>query len=151
MPAPRKPSMKPNPVSVQAGPDSAQAGDVLEGVLQRMGDVLGPGAIYSLVHFGATEEGLQIGSRAGTGGADAAVALVAAALGIEARIEANKAGSLQVVLKPGRRFDVDNRASVALLGGLLEGALTTALRRKLVAKGPPVARPDGTVEFNLGG
>lgn len=130
-------------------PDSGTRA-LLGGVLQRMGEVLGPGAIYSLVHYVAVEEGRVLAAGGDVGAADALARRVGDLLGLEVRIEA-KPASVHVRVKPGPRFSLDSRATTALVVGLLEGALTATHRRKMQLKGEPDARRDGTLELDFTG
>lgn len=143
MPA-RKPA---DPLSaVASGPSGT---GVLAGVLRRMGDVLGPGAISSLVHYGALEEGLHIAIPS-PGDAAAAVQAVAAILGVEARCDVAR-DTVRVHVKRAPHISMESRACSALVVGLLEGALTTARRHKVQAKGDPTLDADGTLHIDLAG
>jgi hypothetical protein len=122
----------------------------LGGVLQRMGDVLGPGAIYSLVHYGALEEGLLLAAASPGAGTDSAQ-LVAGLLGVEVKVESDKDKLVRLRIKQAPHFSLENRASVALVVGLLEGAFTTARRRKMQATTDPTMGADGTLKLDLEG
>lgn len=135
-------------VATDAGP-GAQA--LLAGVLQRMGDVLGPGAIYSLVHYAAVEEGRRLTSGPAASGVEALVRRIAGHLGIDVRILGEKPGDVRLRLTPGPGFGLESRATTALVVGLLEGALTTTQRRKMQLKGDPAARGDGSLELEFTG
>ncbi len=127
------------------------ASDVLGGVLQRMGEVLGPGAIYSLVHYGALEEGTRLGAQHTPEDSAAVVQLIAEFLGIEARITTDQGNRMSVLVKGGPRFSMEDRVSVALVVGLLEGALSTARRRKMQVTAEPGLGRDGTLELEFAG
>jgi hypothetical protein len=144
---PQAPARPPRPARAVAPPSAAQA---MAGVLQRMGEVLGPGAIYSLVHYGAYEEGLALGGQDRPADAEQAVQTVAAILGLEASIVAG-AGGLRVQIKPAPHVSLESRGTMALAVGLLEGLLTAARGSKVQAAADPATGPAGELEIEFDG
>lgn len=128
-------------------PTTVQA---MAGVLQRMGEVLGPGAIYSLVHYGAYEEGLALAAQDRPADAEQAVRAVAALLGLEASV-AEREGRLRVQVRPAPQVSLESRGTVALLVGLLEGMLTAAHGSRVQAADEPGFAKDGALEIEFDG
>jgi hypothetical protein len=126
---------------------SAQA---MAGVLQRMGEVLGPGAIYSLVHYGAVQEGLALAAQDRPADAEQAVRTVAELIGLEAHVVPGP-GRLRVRVKPAPQISLDSRGTVALAVGLLEGMLTAARGAKVQATAEPAPGADGELEIEFDG
>jgi hypothetical protein len=127
----------------------ATPAQVLAGVLQRMGDVLGPGAIYSLVHYGAHEEGLALAAQDRPASAEEAVATVARLLGLAATL-ARPEGRLVVHVKPAQNVSLSSRGTAALVVGLLEGMLTAATGGAVQARGEPAADAAGEMDIEMG-
>ncbi len=150
MPA-RKPQVESRRPGLAPGhADGASA--LLGGVLHRMEEVLGPGAIYSLVHYVAVEEGRQLVDGGAPGAVDAVAQRVAGLLGLKVRLDVDKGkGLVRARVNPAPHFRLDNRAGSALVVGLLEGALTTAYRRKMQVNGTPGAQGDGSLDLEFGG
>jgi hypothetical protein len=122
---------------------------VLAGVLQRMGDVLGPGATYSLVHYGAHEEGLALAAQDRPASPEDAVATVARILGLAATL-ARPEGRLVVHVKPAPNVSLSSRGTAALVVGLLEGMLTAATGGAVQARGEPAADAAGELDIEMG-
>lgn len=131
---------------VTAGSPSAT--QALAGVLQRMGDVLGPGAIYSLVHYGAYEEGVALAAQDRPRTAQDAVDAVARILGFEARLSGG-GQALVVEFAPQEHIAFASGGIVALLVGLLEGMLTAALGSKVQANPNPAITRSGALRIEL--
>jgi len=127
------------------------AGQAMVGVLQRMGDVLGPGAIYSLVHHGAFQEGLALGAQGRPADAEQAVQTVADLLGLEARLESSRDRRLRVVVQPAPQLSLESRGAAALVVGLLEGLLTAARGSQVLVAGEPHLGPAGELDIELSG
>ena len=126
---------------------SPSATQALAGVLQRMGDVLGPGAIYSLVHYGAYEEGVALAAQDRPRTAQDAVDTVARILGFDARLSGGQA--LVVEFAPQEHIAFASGGIVALLVGLLEGMLTAALGSKVQANPNPAITRSGALRIEL--
>jgi len=125
-------------------PGAAQA---LAGVLQRMGDVLGPGAIYSLVHYGAYEEGVALATQDRPQTAKDAVEAVARIMSLDARLSGDQPLLVEFAHQPDIAFT--SRGTVALLVGLLEGMLTVAVGSKVQANPVPTITPTGALRIEL--
>jgi hypothetical protein len=143
------PSAPPRPHPAREAPASpAQA---MAGVLQRMGEVLGPGAIYSLVHYGALEEGLALGAQDRPADAEQAVRAVGSLLGLEAHVAGRDGGRLRVRLRSAPQISLESRGTVALAVGLLEGMLTAARGSRVNAAGEPTVGRDGELDIEFDG
>jgi hypothetical protein len=122
---------------------------VMAGVLQRMGDVLGPGATYSLVHYGAQEEGLALAAQDRPASPEDAVATLARILGLAATLERPE-GRMVVHVKPAPNVSLSSHGMAALVVGLLEGLLTAATGGAVHARGEPAAGAAGELDIEMG-
>lgn len=125
--------------------------EVFTGVLHRMGDIMGPGAIYSLVHYGALEEGLRLGTRFTPREPREAIQAVAGLLRLRARVETDHGARIRVLVEPASHVDFQKSGVIALLVGLLEGVLTSAMRKKYAASGEPRIVSKGGLEVEFAG
>ncbi|MCA1810648.1 MAG: hypothetical protein LC623_01390 [Halobacteriales archaeon] len=144
------PATAPHPLPKAASVQAPTAVQAMAGVLQRMGEVLGPGAIYSLVHYGAYEEGLALAAQDRPADAGQAVRAVAALLGLEAGA-AGREGRLRVRVGLAPQVSLESRGTVALVVGLLEGMLTATHGSKVQAAGEPSLAKDGALEIEFDG
>lgn len=147
-PRPKAQAAPPIAKPAPSGPPSAT--QAVAGVLQRMGEVLGPGAIYSLVHYGAYEEGLALAAQRRPADAEQAVRTVADLLGLEARLLPVREGRMRVQVHAAPQVSLESRGTAALVVGLLEGMLTAARGGRVQATEPGPAK-DGVLEIELDG
>lgn len=72
-------------------------------------------------------------------------------LGVEASAQGGHGEALHVQIRPAPHYALQSRPHVALLVGILEGALTTALRRKMQVQGDPRVSAKGVLELEFNG
>ena len=131
------------PVEVQADPVV-----LFGGILARMGEIMGTGAVYSLVHFGAVAEGRRLGLELGSKTPQECSAFAAALLHISMSAESRQA-RLTVKVQPGGALDTRDRAVAAMIVGLLEGLLGSATRQRYKVTKEPTTSDDGSMQFEM--
>ena len=134
-----------------AAANPSDAGAVLGGVVSRMGDIMGPGAVYSLVHYGAIHEGERLGALLEARSVEAGVRQVADLLQVQARLTASPGAHIRVHVAAADHLHLEDRGVQALLAGLLEGVLGVVLRKKCSLARDPYPTRDGGLEFDLSG
>ena len=101
--------------------EPADALALLAGILSRMQDVVGEGASYAMLHYGAVEEGKRLGARIG-GDLPRLLGAIDALLGQRTEVARDAGDEVTLVVRGGRLLRGD-RATRGLVLGLLEGAL----------------------------
>lgn len=105
-------------------PDDAV--QLVSGLLGHIRQIVGDGASYAMLHYGAVEEGKRIGSSAANLDFAQAVARIDAVLGQESELVKDDATAVTVRVRESAFLRTGHRSVQGIVVGLLEGALSAS-------------------------
>ncbi|MBI2078300.1 MAG: hypothetical protein HYT80_08040 [Euryarchaeota archaeon] len=111
--------------------------ELIGGVLARLGDVMGSGALYSLVRYGSLDEGARLGTKINGPDPEAALKAAGRLLHLDVSVGQEGGGAFRLRIRPPPYLRVAKGGTVGLIVGLFEGTLSSILRTKYQLSGEP--------------
>lgn len=108
---------------VGPSPDAVQ---LITGLLGHMRQIVGEGACYAMLHYGATEEGKRFGEGAAPQDLQKMLARFDELLQQRTEILEDDGERIRLRVHPSPLMDADQRPAQGIVLGLVEGALTTS-------------------------
>lgn len=139
-PAAAQPPSQPPPPALPPAAEADWAGtlEFFNGILLRLGDVIGAGAVHSLVRYGALSEGSKWAARLQGMDAVEALAVAGRLLHLEVHARRTRASTYEVRVRAPAYVQLRRGGPIGLVVGLIEGVLSSVLRAKFELVGEPV-------------
>lgn len=131
-------------------PDDAV--QLISGLLAHMRQIVGDGASYALLHYGAVEEGKRLGAGCAPGDLGKVLERMDALLGQRSEVVKDDGASLTVRVHESALLRTGQRSMQGLVMGLLEGSLAASRHGRYKGQIVPSAGADGlTIELRREG
>lgn len=145
-----EPAPTPRPSERQGEARPSDALGVLEAVLVRLTEVMGPGALLALMRYGSQAEGARLAEARRAAAVPETLARVGEVIGV--RVESHEVpGGVSVRVRAPTGLDLSNAGVKGLVAGLLEGALGAVDRTGLKLAGDPVTNGEGVLRIEFKG
>lgn len=120
---------------------SADAVQLIAGLVTHMKQIVGDGACYAMLHYGAMEEGKRFGAAAADQDLTHTLGRIDRILGQTSEVVSDNGGDVVIRIHSSPLVDTGQRAIHGIILGLVEGTLTATRR----------ARYKGTLRTGSGG
>ena len=118
---------------------SADAVQLIAGLVTHMKQIVGDGACYAMLHYGAMEEGKRFGASTPEQDLGRALARIDQILAHQSEVVSDTGGEVRIRIRGSSLADTGQRALHGIILGLIEGALTSTRRARykgIVSQGP---------------
>lgn len=123
---------------------------VLASLLERLGDVMGDGALRSLIHYGALDLGSRLADQNPGRSAKPALEAAARLLHFQIDIRSESGSRVELELRSPPSLSLDRPGPLGLATGILEGILSRVHHAQMRLESEPRPERDGYV-FVYGG
>lgn len=133
-------------------PAQDDAVQLISGLLAHIKQIVGDGASYAMLHYGAVEEGKRLGSGYGAGDLAKILERIDAVLGHRSEILKDDGGAVTVRVQASALLRTGHRSMQGVVVGLLEGSLAASRHGRY--KGQvvqPTGKDDLTIELKREG
>ena len=109
---------------------SADAVQLLAGLVTHMKQIVGDGACYAMLHYGAMEEGKRFGAAAADQDLNGALARIDKVLAQSSEVVSDSEAEVVIRIHSSPLVDTGQRAIHGVILGLVEGTLTSTRRAR---------------------